>query len=398
MAVAELEVDAPVEKAARVAPYVIAADQHVNPLPAMWEDYLPQRARHLAPKLERGDEFDYVVFEGTRKKVSLLGATAGRDGKQFKVSGKLSDARTGGWMAPTRIADMDADGIDVAVLFGGGPLGTASLDLYLDSFTACTRWLADFCSHDPKRLISVGYIPMFDVDLSISLVREAHAMGMKAINIPAFPQNPESLSRVGRKGAQTVALTGDQMGSRQYRDPEFDPFWAICTELDMAVTFHLGARGARFDEPENFLSDLSVGKVVMIEPIAIMIYGGVFDRHPTLRLGAIESGSGWLPWAAEYMDRTWQMQRHWAKNNTKEKPSFYFDRNIYMSFIDDKISIKLRDMPGGKNIMWTSDYPHSEMTFPHSQVAIVEHFKDVSTTDRDWIVAGCAREFYALDI
>jgi predicted TIM-barrel fold metal-dependent hydrolase len=134
----------------------------------------------------------------------------------------------------------------------------------------------------------------------------------------------------------------------------------------------------------------------MLEIPAIMIYGGVFDRFPKLRIGLIESGVGWIPWACEYMDRTWHMQRHWTECNIKHAPSYYFDQNMYASFISDPVGVELRHHSGCKNIMWSSDYPHSETTFPHSHKVIADNFKGVPLAERDWIIAGCAKKFYGL--
>lgn len=147
---------------------------------------------------------------------------------------------------------------------------------------------------------------MVDVDTVIRLMREAKGRGAVAVNIPAFPKSP---SKFSKKDSQFQALTGDQDGVRQYRDAEFDPFWKAACELDLAVTFHLGARQSRFNYKVNFLPDISMGKVPMLKSIGILLYGGVFDRFPALRIGLIGSGVGWLPWAASYMDRTWRMQR-----------------------------------------------------------------------------------------
>ncbi len=236
---------------------------------------------------------------------------------------------------------------------------------------------------------------MLDVQDTIAMMRQAKQLGMVAVNLPAFPQSRESLDKAGPR-VQTVALAGDQFGPRQYRDPEFDPIWATAIELDLAVTFHLGGRATRFADPVNFLPDIVMSKLAMAEPIAIMIYGGVFDRFPTLRVGIIESGVSWLPWMATYMDRTWSQQRHWTGNANKHKPSHYLDSNVYASFISDPIAVKLRHETGCKNIMWTSDYPHSETTFPHSQQVIAEHFDGIPAKERDWIIADCARKFYGL--
>jgi predicted TIM-barrel fold metal-dependent hydrolase len=391
-----LDINADLPAAARVASYVIDADQHLNPPPTMWADYLPAAWRSRAPVVEHAEDGDYIVFEGERKKVNLLSAQAGRRGEQFKAVGRLTDARVGGWMAPARIADMDRDGIDVALLYGGGSLGTGDPQLFLASFSAYNHWVADFCSHDPKRLKGVAYIPMLDVGEAVRHMREAVAMGLTAVNIPGFPMTMESIANGGMRGVQTVALTGDPMGERQYRDPYFDPFWAAAVELDVAVTFHLGTRSTRFADKAAFLPDLLMSKLTMAEPVAIMIHGGVFDRFPTLRVGLIESGVSWFGFMASYMDSTWERQRYWLESSLKEKPSFYLDRNVYGSFIDDPLGVELRHEPGCKNIMWSSDYPHSETSFPNSHKSIERHFQGVPASERDWIVAGCAKAFFGI--
>ena len=377
----------------RVADYVVDADVHVTPPPTFWAEYLSPQFRELAPRVESDGEYDYIVFEGTRRPVNLMQSQAGRDFKQYKNAGKLSDMRSGGWMVGKRLEDMDRDGMDKGIVFGGGPLSTGNLDLYLDSFDAFNRWQSDFCADSNGRLFSCAFLTTVDVATTIAGMREAKARGDVGVNLPAFPQ---SLDQFTKEGSVWQAMTGDPNGTRQYRDAEFDPLWSAAVDLDMAITFHLGARVSRYKDKTNFLPDVVMGKPAMLEPPAIMIYGGVFDRFPDLRLGLIESGVGWIPWACEYMDRTWEMQRHWTGCEIKHRPSHYFDRNIYASFISDRTGIELRHKPGGKNIMWSSDYPHSETTFPHSHQVIAENFAGVPEDERRWIVAGCAEKFFGL--
>jgi predicted TIM-barrel fold metal-dependent hydrolase len=373
---------------------IVDADTHVNPPPTFWASYLPKHLRELAPKLEEGEDADYVVFEGRRRKINLIGAQAGREGKDFKMEGRLSDARSGGWMPAERLADMDRDGMDVAVMFGGGPLGTGNDELFMASFDAYNRWLADFCSYAPGRLSGVAYLPMRDVAESVRLMREVAQLGFTAVNIPAFPQSTEKLSPGVGGAAQVLALTGDPMGPRRYDQPEFDPFWAAAVELDMAITIHLGARSVRYADPDKFLPDLPMSKVAMAEPIAILIFGGVFQRFPGLKFASIESGVGWFSWFANYMDETWKKQRFWTKSGLTELPSFYMDRNVYGSFIHDRVGVLNRNLPGGRNIMWSSDYPHSETTYPHSQEMIATLFEGVPETDKLQIVGGVAKKLF----
>ena len=379
---------------ARARPLIVDADAHVNPSHDMWADYLPVPLRELAPKIESGEDCDYVVFEGRRRKVNLISAQAGRSGKDFKMEGRVADARAGGWMPKARIADMDEDGIDTAILFGGGPLGTTNPELFTASFGAYNNWLADFCAHDPSRFVGVGYIPMQDVDTAIAMMRDCVRRGLKAINIPAFPMG-KMTSKTGLD-AQTMALTGDVEGDRSYADAEFDPFWRAACELDVPITIHLGGRAVRFTEPKFFLSDLLMSKFGMGEPIAIMIYGGVFQRFPDLKLVSVESGVGWFAFAANYMDETWHKQRYWVNSVLEQAPSVFWERNIYGSFIHDRAGILMRSLPGAGNIMWSSDYPHSETTFPHSLAKIDELFEGVPEDEKNMIIGGRAKALYKL--
>jgi len=393
MAEADLDINRQFEAEPRFADYVVDADVHVTPPPTFWAEYLSPQFRDLAPKVESDDEYDYVVFEGTRRPINLMQSQSGRTFEQYKNQGKLSDMRVGGWMVPARLDDMDRDGIDKAIVFGGGPLGTGNLELYLDSFDAFNRWQSDFCKDSGGRMLACAYLTTVDVDLTVKGMKAAKARGDVAVNLPAFPQ---SISQFTKEGAVWQAMTGDPHGDRQYRDPEFDKIWATAVELDMPITFHLGARTSRFKDKVNFLCDLPMGKPAMLEMVNILLYSGVFDRHPKLRIGLIESGVGWIPWACEYMDRAWEMQRHWTGVPNKERPSFYFDQNVYASFISDPVGVELRHKSGCKNIMWSSDYPHSEATFPHSHKVIAQNFQGVPKAEMDWIVAGCAEKFFGL--
>ena len=375
---------------------LIDADAHVNPPATFWDDYLPGKFAGRGPKIEEGaanETHDWVVFEGSRKPLNVLSSVVAQ-GRKFRPNGRRSDVQAGSWEPAARLEDMEQDGVSCAVLYGGGPLGTVDNDLYLASFDAYNRWLADFCSYDPSRLVGVAYLPMQDIDQSIAMLKDAARRGLKAVNIPAFPQSKHN-SGGGGFAAQVLALTGDPDGPLQYDDPEFDRFWTACIDHDLAVTIHLGARVAR-PGMNRFMPNLVMSKVSMAEPIAIMIFGGVFERFPKLRFGSIESGVGWMAWMATYMDDIYNNQQHWLQLDLKEKPSFYMDQNVYGSFIRDPVGVLNRHLPGGRNIMWSTDYPHSETTWPDSQANLERHFAGMSEEERRPIVRDNALRFYGL--
>jgi predicted TIM-barrel fold metal-dependent hydrolase len=106
---------------------------------------------------------------------------------------------------------------------------------------------------------------------------------------------------------------------------------------------------------------------------------------------------GWFAWFAEYNDRTWEKQRFWTQCPIKNPPSYYMDRNVYGSFIQDRTGILCRDLPGGRNIMWSSDYPHSETTFPKSRQIILRDFEGIPEEDVKAIINGNCRKLLGLD-
>ncbi len=378
---------------------IVDADAHLDPPYEMWEDYLPAHLRDLAPKIEAGEEHDWIVFEGKKRPLRMISNQAGRAGKDFKMFGRKSDMRAA-WLPQQRLDDMDTDGIEAAVMFGGGPLGTANSELYIASFSAYNRWLWDFCAADRKRLVGVAYVPMRDIDETLAMVREAAKLGFRSVNIPAFPQADDGITTSAKIEAistgQVAALTGNPTGARSYAHAEFDRLWAEIQDLDMTITIHLGGRIPRFGQKEHFLPDMVMSKLAMAEPIAIAIFGGIFQRFPKLRFVSVESGVGWMAWMAEYMDRTWEKQRFWTDSTLTEAPSFYMDQNVYGSFINDRLGVICRDEPGGRNIMWSSDYPHSETSFPHSHDVIARDFGGVPEADISEIIARRARRIYAV--
>lgn len=378
---------------------IVDADAHIEPPFDMWREYLPAHLAPLAPVLEEGDEFDMVVFEGSKRPMRQLNNTAGRGVKDFKVNVKFSELRPV-WKPELRLADMDADGIDKAVMFGGGPLGTFNNELYVASYEAYNRWVSDYCKAAPDRLHGIGYVPMRDIDETISHLHMLAKLGFKAVNLPAFPQNPDGWSTsanvAGMKAGQVSALTGDPRGPLQYYQPEFDRLWAVIQDLDLAITMHLGGRVPRFGDAQHFLPDMPMSKTAMAEPIGIFIFNAIFQRFPRLRLGTIESGVGWMAWYTEYCTRTWERQRFWTKSPLTESPAFYMDQNVWGSFIQDRIGIALRNEPGGRNIMWSSDYPHSETTFPHSRAIILRDCAGVPDDEVKDIICNKARAFYRI--
>ena len=173
----------------------------------------------------------------------------------------------------------------------------------------------------------------------------------------------------------------------------------MLSDYGMVITFHLGARSPRFRDKQHFLPDMPMSKVNMAEPIGIFIFNGIFDRFPELRIGSMESGVGWFAWFSEYCDRTWEKQRYWTESVIDKLPSYFMDQNIWGSFIQDRAGIldAEQGLPGTRNFMWSSDYPHSETTFPNSHAIIKRDFAGVAKDKVQDIICNNAKRMLRLD-
>ena len=112
---------------------------------------------------------------------------------------------------------------------------------------------------------------------------------------------------------------------------------------------------------------------------------------------ATESGIGWLPYFLEWGDHVYDRHHHWAKTKV-QKPSVYFHRQCYAAFLDDPAGVALRHTIGVDNLLWESDYPHSDTTWPFSHDRVADHMADIPPDERRKIVWGNAVKLFNLNV
>jgi predicted TIM-barrel fold metal-dependent hydrolase len=364
---------------------IISADDHVNPPATIYSERLPRDLRDRAPRVERRGDREVVVFEGTEKPFSNLQGSAGVDAKSIEVWSKSKKVgRRGGWDPAARIEDMDLDGVDAQVLFGSGdgggieirsenrPLRFAMMQVYND-------WLAEHCKAYPKRTVGIAEIPHWDIELAIAEAKRAAKLGLRGVLISAIPAYQDSPPE-----------------DKPYTDPYYEPLWSALEELRMPINMHLGTKPLTRGLLGNIMVQVSVNKSMMSEPIASFIFSGVLMRHPELKLVSVESGIGWMAFLVPWMDATWNKHRHHTQSKLEEPPSFYFHRQVFGTFIDDVVGVRNRDIIGVDNIMWSSDYPHINSSWPNSREYIEKHFGDVPEAERAKMVGGNAAHVYGL--
>ncbi len=193
-------------------------------------------------------------------------------------------------------------------------------------------------------------------------------------------------------------------------DEAWEPLWQAGQETGLPIGFHLGGglRSVTFSGPKatdagNMGVRVSCGTLQMDEPLAAVIFSGALERYPNLKIVMAETGIGWLPYMVERMDDSYRRfldaEEYWRQHGGLQlnmKPSDYFKRQVWATFQTDHVGMRLLDVIGEDRVMWASDYPHADSTWPESQKAIEEHFRDVSPEVRRKVTCDNAKMLYGL--
>jgi len=368
---------------------VVDADGHILEPLNLWTDYIDPAYRDRAPRLITNNngrqqlQVDAALLGSAERGLGAIGAIGARDGHVIADGFEYSQGRAGGFDPHQRIPDMDMDGIDAAFLYPSIGLfvgGIQDPGLAGATCRAYNRWLADYCKPYPDRLFGVAMLPMQDVDQAIKEMTFARKeLGFRAGFLRPNPYN-----------------------NRLIHDPAYEPFWNAAEELDFAIGFHEGASpgmpqvGVDRFQGRGAQHIISHTMEMMLAALS-MIWGGVCERHPKLRVGFLESGGGWIaPWL-DRMDRHFDDQG-FNDSGLKHRPSELFQRQCWISFEPVEGSLKvLADYVGPNKIMWATDYPHPDGFFPGAPKMIQKQLEGLSEETKRGVMAGGAMGFYGLN-
>jgi predicted TIM-barrel fold metal-dependent hydrolase len=176
-----------------------------------------------------------------------------------------------------------------------------------------------------------------------------------------------------------------------------DRLWGAAAELDLPLSLHILTNEKPIQQGVHIPEILQHGFIQ--HALTMMTFGGVFQRHPKLRVVCAETDAGWAPYLMERMDYIYSDPRRQTYQNYAIKggvmlPSEYMKRNVYYTFMRDASAIYIRNLVGVGHLMWSSDYPHNDSTWPHSQEVINRLCAGIPEQDRRAIVAGNAAGFY----
>ncbi|MDT3439264.1 amidohydrolase family protein [Pseudofrankia sp. BMG5.37] len=310
-----------------------------------------------------------------------------------------------------RIADYDYDGVAAGVLYHGSqnlepvpftPSNSGDADhrgeLVAVGQEIYNRWLADFVSQAPHRHVGLAHLPMWDIEAATAELVRAHDSGLRGVNFPTLRE-----------------------GILEYTDSDWDPFWSACEERGIPLVTHvpIGAGStAKVRRPGWYLSmvhSMETGGWMSRRAIWWMIFGGVFERHPGLKLVITESPGNWWPWLVAELDGIYEMTMGAARKMMPElveslplRPSEYMDRNVFFgatftSPVEAKAAV---DGGFSTQLMWGTDYPHMEGTFVYpdgtdmpsvTKLSLRNGFSGIPEESTRRMVGENAIELYNLD-
>ena len=367
---------------------ILSSDSHVFEPPDLWTTRIDRAFRDRAPRMRRIDGADQLVVEEDQvlSGIGLISNAGARFEAPETISGlgRFEDVHPGGYDPQQHLADMRLDGVAGEVLYPSQGLfyfKVADSVLMSAIFRAYNDWLADFCRTDPTRL-----------------------KGIAMINLDDVAEGTKELERAAHRGFAGAMITEYPLEHRRYDQPEYEPFWAAAQALAMPLSLHTATRrqGKIRGAGEKTLRDATSRSTKAFSPatsLCDMIFSGVFERYPTLRLAIVEFELAWAPHLLSTIDYTYR-ERHeeaFVRFKNDMRPSDFFHRNIFLSFQEDAIGIRLRDVIGVDNMMWGSDYPHSESTFPQSRKILAEILAGVPEEEQAKIVGGNTARVYGFD-
>jgi predicted TIM-barrel fold metal-dependent hydrolase len=369
---------------------LISADGHAGPPAEMYRDYLEERYR---PR-----------FDEHQAELSALRAIA-QQNTSFREEweAKTGDGGlTAAYDSDARNEKLDGEGVAVEVLFPdadvlgtgrvasspfgsglGNPIGVDP-ELVMAGARAHNRWLADFCAEQPDRRLGVAVVPIVvDVDAALAEIAAARERGLRAVMIPTR-----------------------WMSAPAYHDPQYEPVWATLAELGMVLHTHSGAGPADYDIGPGFMAIYATEAYWWAaRPLWVLLWSGVFERHPSLKYVIAENGAWWVPDIVAKMD-----EKYLGGHNTKKlgdafrenltmKPSEYIDRNVFFAASTPGVEdIGRRHEIGVGNILWGNDFPHPEGTFPFTREMVRQRFTDLPRDETERILTYNAAELYGIDV
>ena len=400
---------APITPSIDELPDMISVDDHVMEPRELWQEQLPESMRERGPRVVRekvrlefkgghygfernvddGDWCDVWLFEDVAVPTGFLHAPAGVPrSEQRNVPAVYEDFRPGTHDQAARLADMTTNRVEAALCYpnifprfaGQGFLERDDKELALASLRIYNDWMIDdWCGGDAKgRLVPLTLVPLWDPALAAEEVRRCAAKGSHAI---AFSENPAKL------GLPSL-YTGD-----------WDVLWQACEETATTVSMHIGSSSSLPSTSDDAPLALSMALSSMnaMGSLCDWIFSETLSRFEQLKIVYAESQAGWIPFQLERLDSVFRDGVGGVE--LEAAPSELVKGRVYACIFDDLQGLKNRDDVGVEAILFETDYPHSDGTFPDSMQVAHDLFERAGMDAEECrkVLRGNAIEAYGLE-
>ena len=374
---------------------MISADDHIDlhSMPRdVWLERMPKSLKDRAPHVEdRGEKGEFWVCDGE--------TWADHRGERWwsNPSRPVRPLDRGGVAEPyrsttprKRLEDMDADGVEASVIYPAiVPMQVGDPDLRNACIRAYNDWALDFRSAAPKRFLPMAMLSPLD---PLAAVDEVH--------------------RVAKLGFRQVNFLVNDVTVDMYLK-SWDPFWTAAAEAGLIVSYHVGgspqlgtgtARARSRDLPPEerrpaFNMGVGNGSTSFFEPFVNLFSFGTLERHPSLKLVLGESGTGWIPFVVQELDYRYRRAletRSADQLGLEELPSEVFKRQVWATYQTDVVGLHLVEFFGDGHMLWASDYPHPDGTFPFSKDVVERDTAHLAPQVKRKILRDNASALYGL--
>jgi predicted TIM-barrel fold metal-dependent hydrolase len=348
---------------------VVSADNHFSVDKDIFHDRYPAHLRDRAPRVWWKDGVCHIGMNGVSfltPRLELLTPT-------YELVPGCND------IAP-RMRDLDAEGIDKEIVFPNSILQMMQcMDFESREwfFRIYNEYMAELGEQAPGRFHGVGVVNYWDPSKTRASIEEMKALGLKTFFTPLNPGK---------------TLDGELA---DYTSDAMTPFWSAIEESGMPLSIHIGENPIPVTRG-GWGTGLLIGLSSFRKICGDLIFGGVFDRHPGLRVVFNECGINWVAAMLQDADLIYGSMHHLFDWKLKNPPRYYWERHCWTAFMTDKMGLGMLDVVGADKVMWSSDYPHPESTFGYSWSAMRAVVDAVSEDAARKILGGTAIEVFGL--
>lgn len=380
---------------------IVDSDTHLTEPWDLWTSRAPAAFVDRVPQVREVDGKQRWMVEdlplGPAGAVCVVDPTGVKHlGSEYAFRMQVQEVHPGASQVAPRLALMDQQGVWAQLVypntvgFGGQQLGKV-VDLDLRNLCAeiYNNAMADLQAESGNRLFPMAVMPWWDLEACVREIARVKELGLVGVNITADPQ---------------------EHGLPDLSTDHWTPFFSALEDHDMALNFHIGSSATQSNyagiapwPTRDADEKLALGSAMIFlsngRVIANMIFGGVLERHPTLRVASVESGVGWLPFFLQALDYQLNDTAPRLSEKLSLRPSEYFRRQMAACFwFESDLLIPSIEWLGVDNCMFETDFPHPTCLYPDPVTRALTVFKDVDDTFRRKAFGGNAVRFYGLPV